>query len=164
MGNKGPIELFMPPNMLKAKVGGGLGGPDVAAMQRAELAMEELKSEFSGWLADDVMKLMGARSRYARAPNEAGRAALLRAAHDIKGQASTFTFPLIARVAGTLSRLIGELPVKAGIPVALVDAHVDAIQVIHKLGLQDGNDKTAQALCSELDARVDEVLKTAKKS
>src|SRR5215469_9982673 len=105
MGNKQPIELFMPPNMLKAKVGGGLGGADVAAMKRAELAMEELKSEFSGWIADDIKKLMDARARYALAPDQASRAAVLRTAHDIKGQASTFKFPLIARVAGTLSRL-----------------------------------------------------------
>ena len=43
-------------------------------------------------------------------PDAAARAALLRAAHDIKGQAATFNYPLIARVAGSLSRLIGELP------------------------------------------------------
>ena len=163
MAKKQPIELFMPPNMLKAKVGGGLGGVDVAAMKRAELAMEELKSEFSGWIADDVKKLIAARTRYGQIPDDAGRAALLRAAHDIKGQAPTFHFPLIARVAASLSRLIGELSPKIAMPVALVDAHVNAIQVIHKLAMQDTNDRTVQALCAELDARVDHVLKTAKR-
>ena len=162
MGNKRPIELFMPPNMLKAKVGGGLGGADVAAMKRAELAMEELKSEFPGWIAEDVKKLMDARTRYSQVPDDASRAALLRTAHDIKGQAPTFHFPLIARVAASLSRLIGERPAGTAFPVTLVDAHVNAIQVIHKLAIQDINDRTAQALCAELDARVDEVLKTAK--
>jgi chemotaxis protein histidine kinase CheA len=163
MGKKRPIELFMPPNMLKAKVGGGLGGADVAAMKRAELAMEELKCEFSGWIAADVKKLMDARTRYSQARDDTSRDALLRAAHDIKGQAPTFKFPLIARVAASLTRLIGELPPKAAIPPALVDAHVDAVRVIHKLAMQDTKDKTAQALCAELDARVDQVLKAAKK-
>jgi chemotaxis protein histidine kinase CheA len=158
MGNKQPIELFMPPNMLKAKVGGGLGGADMAAMKRAEAAMEGLKSEFAGWIAEDVKKLIAARARYSQTPDTDSRAALLRAAHDIKGQAATFNYPLIARVAGSLSRLIDELPAAAAIPVALVDAHVNAIQVIHKLAMQDTNDKTAQALCAELDARVNEVL------
>ena len=37
------------------------------------------------------------------------RSALLRAAHDIKGQAPTFNYPLIARVAGSLSRLIDDI-------------------------------------------------------
>lgn len=159
MANRQPIELFMPPNMLKAKAGGGLGGIDLAAMARAEEAMGELKNEFSAWLAEDVKKLFDARARYGRTADAAGRAALLRAAHDIKGQAPTFNYPLIARVAASLSRMIGELPAEATVPLSLVDAHVNAIQVIHKLALQDAGDKTAQALCTELDARVDEILK-----
>jgi chemotaxis protein histidine kinase CheA len=158
MSNRQPIELFMPPNMLKAKVGGGLGGADMAAMKRAEQAMDGLKGEFAGWIADDVKKLIAARARYAKSPDADARAALLRAAHDIKGQAPTFNYPLIARVAASLSRMIGELPPSAAIPVALVDAHVNAIQVIHKMALQDTNDKTAQALCAELDARVNDIL------
>ena len=63
MKRQQPIELFMPPNMLKAKVGGGLGGVDMAAMKRAEAAMETLKSEFADWIADDVKTLMAARAR-----------------------------------------------------------------------------------------------------
>ncbi len=31
MARKQPIELFMPPNMLKAKVGGGRGGPEASS-------------------------------------------------------------------------------------------------------------------------------------
>jgi chemotaxis protein histidine kinase CheA len=164
MARKQPIELFMPPNMLKAKVGGGRGGMDLDAMKRAEAAMESLKSDFGNWITDDVKTLTTARARYAATPDEAARAALLRAAHDIKGQAPTFNFPLIARVAASLSRMIGELPAGAAISLNLIDAHVTAIQVIHKKGLQDTRDKTALALCTELDARVDEVVAAVKKS
>ena len=164
MARKQPTELFMPPNMLKAKVGGGLGGPDMAAMKRAEEAMAALEGEFGDWIATDVMALTDARQRYANTPDAAARNALLRTAHDIKGQAPTFNYPLIARVAASLSRLIGELPPSTAIPLTLVDAHVNAILVIHKHKMQDTNDRTAQALCAELDARVDDVLaKAAKK-
>ena len=164
MARKQPIELFMPPNMLKAKVGGGAGGPDMAAMSRAEAAMEELQSEFSDWIAQDVKTLTAARARYAATPDGEARAALLRAAHDIKGQAPTYNYPLIARVAASLSRMIGELPDAAAIPLTLIDAHVTAIQVIHKNAMKDSGNKTAQTLCAELDARVDEVLaETSKK-
>src|SRR6188768_1128594 len=158
MARKQPIELFMPPNMLKAKAGGGGGGLDLAAMSRAEAAMEELQSEFSDWIAQDVKTLTAARARYAATPDGEARAALLRAAHDIKGQAPTYDYPLIARVAASLSRLIGELPPAAAIPLNLIDAHVTAIQVIHKNAMKNTNDKTALALCVELDARVNEVL------
>ena len=163
MARKQPIELFMPPNMLKAKVGGGAGGPDLAAIERAEAAMDALKSEFSDWIAQDVQALTAARARYAAHPDAAARDALLRGAHDIKGQAPTFNFPLIARVAASLSRMIGELPPAFALPLNLIDAHVTAIHVIHKNAIRDSNDKTAQALCMELDARVNEVLAEAGK-
>jgi HPt (histidine-containing phosphotransfer) domain-containing protein len=163
MARKQPIELFMPPNMLKAKVGGGAGGPDMAAMSRAEAAMAELQSEFSDWIAQDVKTLTAARARYAATPDGKARAALLRAAHDIKGQAPTYSYPLIARVAASLSRLIGELPPAAAIPLNLIDAHVTAIQVIHKNAMKDSGNKTAQTLCAELDARVNEVLAGTRK-
>jgi HPt (histidine-containing phosphotransfer) domain-containing protein len=164
MARQQPIELFMPPNMLKAKAGGGLGGLDMAAMKRAEAAMETLKSEFSDWMAHDVDVLMEARTAYARAPGAEGRAALMRAAHDLKGNAPTFDFPLIARVAGSLSRLIGELPENQRVPANLVDAHVNAVLVIHKQNIRTTEDKMAQTLCAELDARVDETLDAAVKS
>ena len=158
MSRQPPIELFMPPNMLKAKVGGGLGGVDMAAVKRAEQAMDGLKSEFSDWIADDVKMLLAARARYGRGADEETRAGLLRAAHDMKGQAATFDYPLIARVAASLSRMMGELQADVPLPLSLIDAHVSAIQVIHKQGLKDGQDPTAQALCAELDARVGEIL------
>jgi HPt (histidine-containing phosphotransfer) domain-containing protein len=158
MARKQPIELFMPPNMLKAKVGGGLGGPDMAAMKRAEDAMQGLESQFSDWIAEDVKALTAARARYAKTPGAEARNALLRAAHDIKGQATTFNFPLVARVAASLSRLLGELPAGRELPQGLADAHVQAVQVIHRENIQDTANPMAQMLCAELDAKVTQAL------
>jgi chemotaxis protein histidine kinase CheA len=163
MARQQPIELFMPPNMLKAKAGGGLGGIDMAAMKRAESAMESLQTQFADMVADDVKALVAARARYAATPDSAARAALMRAAHDIKGNAPTFDFPLIGRVAGSLSRLIGELPDTAPLPAGLVDAHVNAVQVIHRQNIKTTDNKMAQTLCAELDAKVDELLAPRKK-
>ena len=84
MGRQQPIELFMPPNMLKAKAGGGLGGMDMAALKRADQAMETLQGEFAGMIADDVKNLVAARAKFAAAPDAVTRSALLRAAFDIK--------------------------------------------------------------------------------
>jgi hypothetical protein len=158
MARQQPIELFMPPNMLKAKVGGSFVGLDMAAINRAETAMDALKSEFAGWAQDDVRKLVAARERFAANPNAAARAGLLRAAHDMKGQAATFNYPLIARVAGSLSRFIHDLPKSAEVSLGLVDAHVNAIHVIYRDKVMDMSNKVALALAEELEARVAEVL------
>lgn len=152
-----PIELFMPPNVLKAKVG-NFSGVDMAAIKRAETAMDELKGNFAEWAQDDVRRLADARERYAKNPDAASRAALLRAAHDMKGQAATFDFPLIARVAGSLATLINDLPDGKELPLTLVDAHVDAIQVIHRQKINDMSNPVAVTLAKELEARVAEIL------
>jgi hypothetical protein len=154
MARQQPIELFMPPNMLKAKVGGTFSGPDLAAIKRAESAMEALKGEFAGWAEDDARKLTAARERFAKTRDAKSRAALLRAAHDMKGQAATFDYPLIARVAGSLSRLIHDLPEKAELPLSLVDGHVNAIHVIYRDKVMDMSNKVALRLAEELEARV----------
>jgi chemotaxis protein histidine kinase CheA len=158
MGRQQPIELFMPPNMLKAKVGGTVVGVDMAAVGRAEAAMNALKSEFAEWAQDDVRKLVAAREAFAAKPDPATRAGLLRAAHDMKGQAATFNYPLIARVAGSLSRLIHDLPASTSVPLGLVDAHVNAIHVIYRDKVMDMSNKVALALSEELEARVTEIL------
>jgi hypothetical protein len=54
------------------------------------------------------------------------------------------------------------LPEGQPLSLGLVDGHVNAIQVIHRQGIQDTNDKMAQTLCAELDARVEETLKPKK--
>jgi chemotaxis protein histidine kinase CheA len=162
MARQQPIELFMPPNVLKAKVGSSGGGApvlDLAAIQRAEAAMENLRGEFASWAADDVEKLMAARAQFAKTPNPASRAGLLRAAHDMKGQAATFDYPMIARVAGSLSKLIGELPESRDLPLALVDAHVSAIHVIYRDKVMDASNKVALALSVELEKQVEALLK-----
>jgi hypothetical protein len=92
MAKQLPIEIFMPPNMLKAKVGGTVVGLDSAALQRAEQAVEGLKTEFADWMADDVRKLMDARDGHAAMPGEVTQAKLFRVALDLKGQALTFGF------------------------------------------------------------------------
>jgi chemotaxis protein histidine kinase CheA len=159
MARQQPIELFMPPNTLRAKAGGGFGGVDMGALKRAEAAMEEIKGEFAGMLADGLATLAAAYAKYAAGGDAAARAALLRAALDIKGQAATFGFPLMARVAATLTRLLGETPDAATTPMKLVEAHVTAMQVIHRRNITGSDDKIALALIAELDAQVGALLK-----
>ena len=145
MAREQPIELFMPPNILKAKAGaGGFSGIDIAAIKRAEAAMEELKSEFASWAEDDVKRLVAAREAFAKTPDEATRAALLRAAHDLKGQAASFGFPLMARIAASLSKLLGDTPANRELPPGLVDAHVSAIHVIYRDKVMDKSNKIAR--------------------
>ncbi|HJR57680.1 MAG TPA: Hpt domain-containing protein [Rhizomicrobium sp.] len=161
MARQQPIELFMPPNMLKAKAGGGFGGVDLAAIKRAEGAMENLKAEFGNMAADGISALGAARDAYLAKADPASRGALLRAAHDLKGQAGTFGFPLMARVAGSLTKMLTEAPEGVVLPLKLVDAHVAAMTVIHRQNITGSEDKIALALIAELDSQVGQLLKAS---
>ncbi|HVV63983.1 MAG TPA: Hpt domain-containing protein [Rhizomicrobium sp.] len=153
-----PTELFMPPNILKAKVGGAGRGLDMAAIGRAEAAVRGLKDDFCNWMSADADRLYACRDRYAREKNAAARDALFRASHDIKGQAATFEFPLAARVAASLCRLMEAVQAHEAVPLALVDAHVSAIHIIFRDMIRDGSNLMASELAAELETRVDELV------
>jgi len=161
MSKRQPSEVFMPPNMLKAKVGGTIAGLDMAAITRAEKAMESLKEEFSDWIVKDIARLEEANIAFLEDNSAAHAEDLFRASHDIKGQATTFEYPLIARVAASLSKLIDELGDPEMIPLALVEAHVDAIRVIHRDKIKDISDLIALTLVEELEANVVKTLARA---
>jgi chemotaxis protein histidine kinase CheA len=151
-----PIEIFMPPNMLKAKVGGNAVGLDSAAIKRAEQAMDGLKTEFADWIVDDVRKLTEARDTFAATPNDETQEELFRVVHDMKGQALTFGYPLAARVAASLCRLLEGGSPKAVLP--LIAAHVEAIRVIVRDNVKENAPQVAAMLAAELEARVAEVV------
>ena len=158
MARQLPIEIFMPPNILKAKVGSAVGGIDMAAIKRAEAAMLVLKAEFSDWLAVDVARLGECRDRFAAAPSAATREDLFRAAHDLKGQAETFEYPMIARIAASLTKLIDGTQPSGDVALGLVDAHVAAIRVVFRDTIKTPTDMVATVLVEELEARVIEAL------
>jgi len=156
MKKQQPIEIFMPPNILKAKVGGTAVGLDMSAVKRAETALANLKTEFADWIAADVQSLAECRDSFAADPSPDRQGDLYRASHDLRGQARTFEYPLVERVAASLCRLLDE-PRATG-ALSLVDAHVGAIRVIVREKIMDRTNAMASTLASELEARVSEFL------
>jgi len=152
MPKEQPIEVFMPPNILKAKVGSG--GLDSSAVKRAEQAIEELKEEFAVWIVEDVNRLVEMRKAYESGTDGDALGNLYRASHDLKGQAATFDFPLISRVAASLCKLTDDAGHDVKLPMALIDAHVDAIAIIVRDGIKDPSNPTANVLAGELERQV----------
>src|SRR5262249_11240787 len=115
------------------------------------------------WMKSECDRLDMARNEVKAAGFNTGtRDSLFRAAHDIKGQAATFGFPLVAPVAESLCRLIEHTPEMERIPMNLVDQHVDAVRAITtnntKLkGLTKGG-TTAARLAERLRQVTDEFL------
>ena len=74
----------MPPNMLKARVGGRFAGIDMAAIKRAETAVAELAPEFSDWISKDTLALRSAYVAYRKRPDTRSRTHLNQTANALR--------------------------------------------------------------------------------
>lgn len=154
-------EVIMPPNKLKKAVEKVKPGTkiDFDPVARAEAALAELASDFSKWMEMECTRLDAARNAVKASGMGTGtRDALFLAAHDIKGQAATFGYPLVAPVADSLCRLIEHTPDMERIPMALVDQHVDAVRAITIRNTRGDTNANATMLAEKLRHVTEEFL------
>jgi chemotaxis protein histidine kinase CheA len=148
-------EVITPPNKLRHAISTTRGDQRAAdPVARAEQALAQLSSEFSGWMDTECERLDQARHLVKTIGfNRATHEALFHAAHDIKGEAATFGFPWIASLAESLSRLVEHTPDMHRIPLTLVDQHVDAIRAM----IRESGRPDIAALADTLTRRLREV-------
>jgi len=100
---------------------------------RAEKALAGLSGEFDDWMRIECDRLSNAHAAMQRdGLNAENREELFRAAHDIKGDAATFSYPTAAAAAESLCRIIEHAPDLAQVPGDLILHHVNAIQAIYR--------------------------------
>ena len=145
-------EVIVPPNKLKKAVQKVVDTTlEFDPVAQAEAALAELSKDFSAWMGQECDRLDAARhAMRAGGINQGTRDGLFLAAHDIKGQAATFGFPLVAPVADSLCRLIEHTPDMARLPLALIDQHVDAIRAITTKNTRGNSDANAARLSQKL--------------
>ncbi|MGY6533024.1 Hpt domain-containing protein [Glycocaulis sp.] len=150
-----PIEIINPPNMLKVKVGGRIAPADPAAIARAEAALEEIKHEFRNWLGEEVNKLEAALTRVHSEGLEGDAGdELFTVAHDLRGLGTTYDYPLVTRMAASLSRLVETSEKRASVPLELVEAHVGAIRAALRQNIRTDDNAVGRTLAEELETRV----------
>jgi HPt (histidine-containing phosphotransfer) domain-containing protein len=145
-------ELITPPHELR-KAASTVASNAFAeeAVTRAEKALADLSGEFAGWMDEECKRIDAARKAVkAKGFSKATREALFHAAHDIKGEAATFGFPLAVAPAESLCRLIEHTPDMTRIPLKLVEQHVDAIRAIVRETARPDIAETARALTRRL--------------
>jgi HPt (histidine-containing phosphotransfer) domain-containing protein len=154
-------EVITPPNPLR-KAASTVADNDPAddPVTRAEQALAGLASEFSSWMDEECSRIDAARRAVrAKGFSRATREALFHAAHDIKGEAATFGFPLVVASADSLCRLIELTPDMQRIPLALVEQHVDAIRAIVRENARPDVEEMAVALTRRLREVTDDFLR-----
>jgi HPt (histidine-containing phosphotransfer) domain-containing protein len=155
----GDYEMITPPDGLRMAVSEVPDGEDDDPVGRAEEALARLSTEFSSWMDTECERLDAARiSIKSNGFTQTARDALFSSAHDIKGEAATFGYPLAAAPADSLCRLIEHTPDINRIPVSLVDQHVDAVRAIVREDARHDIRQVADALTKRLRDVTDEFL------
>lgn len=156
----GKVEIIHPPNLLKMKVGSG--GVDPEKIAKAEAAVAQLADSYLDWALNDLATLQ-AQLEAARAdePHRRKRVEeLFQTAHDMKGQGSTFGYPLVTQVAKHLCHYVEGHLDRNGLPdLAVVAAHVDALTVILRQRVSGDGGETGQLLVRELETLVKRKLR-----
>ena len=150
-----PAQVIRPPNTLRMKVGGGVGGIDANAIAKAEQALQAMSSQFGQWLQDEIEKLDKAQSDIRTSGfNAATAEALYFRAHDLKGLGTTYQYPLVTRLAGSLCKMMDDPAKRMAAPVVLIDAHIDAIKAVVRDEIQTDDHPVGKVLAETLEARV----------
>ena len=151
----GPAQVIRPPNTLRLKVGGGFGGVDAKAIAKAEEALQAMSSQFAQWLQDEIEKLDKAQADIREQGYTPVTAeALYFRAHDLKGLGTTYEYPLVTRIAGSLCKMLDDADRRMTAPIAILDAHIDAIRAVVRDQIKTDEHPTGRALAETLEARV----------
>ncbi len=151
MSDKDKFEFFLPPNTLRAKVG-GLATLDPTVLAAAEAKLAELQRSYGDWIEADLDKLTSALRQLKDGPEStAGPLAVIEGtAHEIKGQAGTFDYPLLTLIAESLSDMLRGADTIEDRQIELVEAHIDAIGVIIRERIQGDGGTIGGELLSRL--------------
>jgi len=126
---------------------------------RAEKALARLSGEFKNWMEAETNRLAAAHAAILKDGfTKTTREELFRAAHDIKGDATTFGFPSAGVAAESLCRIIEHAPDLDQVPSNLIAHHINAIQAIVGERTKLDTISTASELSRQLRGVADEYL------
>ena len=132
----------------KALVSGNPADAIKKATQKAAVAVQQLSIEFPAWMQGESDRLDKVRKELADKGFSAERLdQLFTCAHDIKGQAPTYGYPVAGTIGKLLADLIENAPEGVQIPLAVIDQHVDTIRAVVRQNLKgEGNAQTSNII------------------
>lgn len=150
-------EIIRAPNGLKkAKVGIGPAKLDEQLLRRAEKAVQNLEASYGEWVKDDLNETERALAALVAAGGKDADAvkALYQVVFDTKGQAGSFGYHLLTRVAGSLAEFLCDRTEVDAFALKVASAHVSAMRAVVRENLRDDGGETAVELVESLAALI----------
>ncbi len=150
-------QIITQPNPLRTAVKRVADNDRDDPVARAEAALNDLSDQFEDWMQKECERLSAAFDAVRKQGfNISNKDELFRAAHDIKGDAATFGYPIAAAAADSLCRILEHSPNIESVPADLIGHHVNAIHAIvrehHKMGVSSKAEELSRRLRGVADA------------
>jgi chemotaxis protein histidine kinase CheA len=137
-----------------------------AKLSEAKISKEELERRlaaadhqiadaalsFADWAGADVAEALAALEKLqGGGDSEESTSHIFRVAHDLKGQGTTFGYPLATQIGGLLCEFLkATTPSPSGESVSVIRAHLDALNLVVKQKIKGDGDAMAQQLIVKL--------------
>lgn len=152
-------QIVSPPNRLRQKVSGtGPISPEMLA--RAKEAVSNLAPAFAELMAKDVEKIASLYEEGLADPTRRMEIAkaIFDVAHDLRGQAGTFDYPLVTRVGSSLCRFIEKLEGCEAVHFEVIAVHVDALEGVLRNAIRGDGGALGREIADGLELAVKKVL------
>jgi Hpt domain len=136
-----------------------LSSINAETIRRAEEAVGKLADEYRSWVRTDLEKLRASMAS-AKAGDEARIAAykeVRHITHDLRGQGATFGFPLITRIAASVSYVLKERA-PDDVSDALLNAHFDALTRVVEDNIANADSEAGRQTVATLEAAIGRTL------
>lgn len=149
-----PKETLMmePPQLLRSKVTGG-GGPSMEMLKNADDEIKEVGSKYAEWTIQDIEKLFALLQQAMENPADRSKqiTEIFGISHDMRGQGTSFNYPLMTRICDSLCRFTEDLKLLDQKAMDLVRTHIEAMRAViaHKVTGEDN--ELAQQIASGLE-------------
>jgi hypothetical protein len=123
------VEIVEPTDSLKRRA--PVQGKRLSELAKeAEAVIRSQQTAYAGRLAADVEKLQQLRLRLMQAMDANILEDMRFIAHDMKGQGTTFGYPLITRICDTLANFLAAKPALDAKTLDIIAVHIDSLLLV----------------------------------
>ena len=154
------VWYFRQSNRLREKVGGAASGEPgeipAVLLERAEAELQRSALDFTDWARNYLGDLSTLCAETLQNPEGRRRhfVEINLLAHELRGQGSTFGYPLITTFAKMLYDASGKSALQDDSGVEIVKAHIDAMRAVVREKVSGDGGEIGQALLQSLEAAI----------
>ena len=158
-----PVKYIQPPNNLRKKqIDAGVAlTVNLATIDAAEKKVGDMKDSYLKWVVDDLAKLAAATdSALTDKPNRATHVHdLYMKAAEIKGQGSSFGYPLMTTIASQLCRFIETVGNELNdLQMGVVKLHVETLRLVIQQKMEGEGGPAGKQLLTGLTLALKKVM------